>query len=846
MSRFAPVFGRIAVVGALAWTTACGEPPRVADPIPPMTIYIGDNVRIDLSKHFTDPDGDALTFSATSSAPATVAVSVTGSTLEVVPKAKGAVRVSVQAMDDNGTSPEISISVTVGNRAPVVVDSTAAMDAYVTQTADFHIPDYLIDPDGDEVTYVAKSSNDAVVIVNLAADTLEAVAAGRGQARISVTATDTEGLSTTMSIPATIGPIPERLVLQFLYDATAGAGWRNSDNWGTDADLGTWHGVEVNEQGQVRSLSLGANNLRGAIAPQLGELDALEHLNLESNELVGELPVSLARLPLSEFRLSNNAGLEGEIAVAFRTHMTGLDALFSAGTNLCAPNDDRFRRWLGRIDERRVKMCDPVSPAAYLIQAAQSSPDSADRIPLVGGKQALLRVFVTSSHSTHDAEIPAVKATFYVDDDVIHTVTVPGKDEPVPVVRMEESLRGSANVMIPGDVIRPSLDMVVEIDPEGTQDEELDITARVPEDGRLEHRVYNLSTFDLTVIPFLWKSDPDSAVIDYARKMEEDEEEYGLLHATYDLLPIKDFEVTAHDPVETTSNDLRDILPATEVIRRREGGDGYFQGQLTGRRANGILGIAYWPGKSSASIPNGLVMSHEFGHNLYLRHAPCGGGADPDTDFPYDGSKIGNWGYEHREHELVNPDRHYDMMSYCGPLQWISDYNFNKVIRYRRARSYQERQVPSEAAQTLLVWGGLDEDGKPYLKPAFVMKARPGLPAAAGAYALTAKDPAGTTVLSFSFDMAEIADAPGRSSHFVFTVPVQEEWAGSLASITLSGPGGTATLDERSDEAMTIALDGVSGRIRAFWDGWHERPPGRPELVLMRSRGIPGAEEWER
>lgn len=845
MSRFAPVLGRIAVFGALIWTTACGEPPQVAGPIPPMTIYIGDNVAIDLSEHFTDPDGDALSYSASSSDPATVAVSVAGSMLEMVPKAKGAVRVTVQAMDGNGTSPEITVSVTVGNRAPVVVDSTAVMDTYVTQTVEFVIPDYLIDPDGDEVTYEARSSNDAVVIVSLDADTLEAVAAGRGEARITVTATDTEGLSTTMSIPATIGPIPERVVLQYLYDATAGTGWRNSDNWGTGADLGTWYGVEVDEQGQVRSLSLGANNLRGTIAPQLGELDALEYLNLESNELDGGLPASLARLPLSEFHLSNNAGLEGEIGVAFRTHMTGLDALFAAGTNLCAPNDDRFRTWLGRIDERRVKMCDPVSPTAYLIQAAQSSPDSVDRIPLVGGKQALLRVFVTSSHSTHDTEIPPVKATFYDDDDVIHTVTVPGKDEPVSVIRMEESLRGSANVMIPGDVIRPSLDLVVEIDPEGTLDEELDVAARVPEDGRLEYRVYNLSTFDLTVIPFLWKSDPDSAVIDYARKMEEDEEEYSLLHPTYDLLPIGDIEVTAYDPVESSSNDLRDILPATEVIRRNDGGDGYFQGHLTGRLANNIRGIAYWPGKSSASIPDGLVMSHEFGHNLYLRHAPCGGGRDPDTDFPYDRSKIGNWGYEYREHELVDPNRHYDMMSYCDP-QWISDYNFDKVIRYRRARSYEERGAPSEATQTLLVWGGLDEDGKPYLRPSFVMKARPGLPASAGAHTLTARDSDGTAVLSLSFDMTEIADAPGRSSHFVFTVPVQEGWAGALASITLSGPGGTATLDRHADEAMTIAIDRTTGRIRAFWDGWHEPRAGRPELVLMRSRGIPGAEEWER
>jgi len=483
---------------------------------------------------------------------------------------------------------------------------------------------------------------------------------------------------------------------------------------------------------------------------------------------------------------------------------------------------------------------------AYLVQGAQSAADSVKRIHLVGDKPALVRVFVTSGYSTHDAEIPPVKATFYEGDEVIHTVTIPGKAEPVPIHRAEGSLRGSANVMIPGEYIRPDLELVVEIDPDGTLDDELAVAARVPEDGRLEYSVYNLATFDLTVIPFLWKPNPDSAAIDHAEEMEEDKDEYSLLHATYDLLPIQDFDATAYDPVETSSNDLRNILPAVEVIRRRDGGDGYFKGLLAGRRAaNSPLGIAYLFGRSSASIPDGQVMAHELGHNLSLRHAPCGGPDDPDTRYPYGGARIGIWGYDHRGDKLLNPSSYKDLMGYCHP-QWVSDYNFNKLIRYRRARSYQERRGPAAAVQTLLLWGGLDEGGKPYLRPAFVMEAWPGLPAASGAFSLTATDRNGVDVISLSFDLAEVADAPGRSSHFVFTVPVQEGWAGSVASITFSGPGGTVTMDGDTEMPMTIAVDGKSGPIRAFWDGWRDDSEARPGWALLRSIGIPGREEWER
>ena len=842
MPRFAPVTGLITVAGTMFVATGCGEAPHVTTPISPLTVFIGDTVTEDLSDNFADADGDDLTYGATSSSPAIVTVDVTGTMLRIVPKAKGEAGIEVTARDDHGTA-KADVSVTVGNRAPAVV-AEATVESYPTQTGTLALSDHLADPDGDEMTYLAKSSDVGVVAVEVSGDILHFEAVTRGNAKITVTATDTEGLSGDLEIPVTVGRMPARVALGFLYDVTGGSGWANSDNWGTDADLSTWYGVEVDAQGRVQSLSLGNNNLRGPITPWLGELEALERLDLESNELTGDFPFPLTGLPLSELRLANNAGLEGELETNFRLGLPELKVLFAEGTNLCAPNDNGFRRWLDDIDERRVKMCEPVSPAAHLIQAAQSPADSAQKIPLVGGKQALLRVFVTSSHATHE-EIPPVKATFHVGDDVIHTVTIPGKAEPVPVYRADRSLRESVNVMIPGSVIRPDLEMVIEIDPDGTLDAELDVAARVPEDGRLEYNVYGLATFDLTVIPFLWKTDPDSAVIDYAKKMEEDEEEYSRLHATYDLLPIENLEVTAHDAVESSTNCAHDLLSETEVLRRTDGGNGYFQGQMTGR-VTCAAGVAWVPHKSSFSIPNGLVIAHELGHNLSLRHAPCGDGIlGVDPRYPYDDAKIGMWGYDHRNDELVNPNSYHDLMSYCQP-QWISDYNFNKLIRYRRNSNNQERQSPAAATQTLLLWGGVDQDGKPYLKPAFVMEAWPGLPAASGVYSLTARDHDGAAAISLSFDMPEIADSPGKSSHFVFTVPVQEGWAGSVASITFSGPEGSVTMDGDTDMPMTIAREGKSGRIRAFWDGWRDDSEASPGWVLLRSHGIPGREEWER
>ena len=69
-----------------------------------------------------------------------------------------------------------------------------------------------------------------------------------------------------------------------------------------------------------------------------------------------------------------------------------------------------------------------------------------------------------------------------------------------------------------------------------------------------------------------------------------------------------------------------------------------------------------------------------------------------------------------------------------------------------------------------------------------------------------------------------------EASSFVFALPAQPDWADALASITLSGPAGTTTLDGNSDIPMAILRDPVTGRVRGF----------------LRDVGDPAAEEMGR
>lgn len=84
---------------------------------------------------------------------------------------------------------------------------------------------------------------------------------------------------------------------------------------------------------------------------------------------------------------------------------------------------------------------------------------------------------------------------------------------------------------------------------------------------------------------------------------------------------------------------------------------------------------------------------HELGHAQGRRHAPCGGGADLDGDFPHADGSIGWWG-------LAYPDTLYsagatsDVMGYCAN-RWISDYTYQALIE--RARILDRTLRPDSA-----------------------------------------------------------------------------------------------------------------------------------------------------
>ena len=593
------------------------------------------------------------------------------------------------------------------------------------------------------------------------------------------------------------------------------------------------------------------------VRSRVRDFSNLEILDLSSNELSGSLPAGLAEFTgLTSLSVAGNAGLSGALPFDL-TALEHLDDLHTTGTELCAPADPEFVDWLDGVTRQRVALCDRGDAAAYLTQAVQSREFP---VPLVAGEPALLRVFVTAAQATNTG-MPPVRVTFYREGAVTHQADMPAKPDPIPTSISQGSLSKSVNAEIPGWVIQPGLEVVIEPDPEGTLDPALGVARRIPATGRMAVDVRAMPAFEVTLVPFIWEQNPDSSIVEITAAMAADPEGHELFERTRLLLPVAQLDVTAHPPVASPTNNGFEILGLTEMIRVAEGGSGHYLGVMAGPTGpGGLLGVANDIGSwSSFSVLDSETIAHEFGHNRNLYHAPCGGAGGPDRYYPYGEGNIGAWGYNFRTGELVPPGRP-DYMSYCEPT-WTSDYQFTNALRYRLETETEsivvvaaDTRAVASSSRTLLVWGGLDGDGAPYLRPAFYIDAPPNQPSSDGAWSLTGRDTGGGALFSVSFAMAEFTDTEDDHAGFSFALPVT--WTGELASMTLQGPGGSVSFDRDSDDPVTILRDAATGHVRGIFDGSPATAiPARVlgvatdtdrEFDVLFSRGVPSAENERR
>ena len=154
-----------------------------------------------------------------------LSVSISGSNLTVEAVAPGTATVTVTAADPDGLTATQSADITVeaANQAPEAVGATPAQTMTAGQTATADVSSFFRDPDDDELTYAAESSNTAAVPVSMEGSVLTLTAVAAGTATVTVTASDPDGLTTTQNVEVI---------------AEEGGGFR--DHFDTAASLDDW------------------------------------------------------------------------------------------------------------------------------------------------------------------------------------------------------------------------------------------------------------------------------------------------------------------------------------------------------------------------------------------------------------------------------------------------------------------------------------------------------------------------------------------------------------------------------------------------------------------------------
>ena len=194
------------------------QAPVAVGTISAITLTVGATpATMDVAGYFNDPDGQTLTYSARSGARTVATASAVGSTVTVTAVAQGTAVITVTATDADNLTATQTFSVTVNpaptiepaEQAPVAVGTISAITLTVDAApANMDVAGYFNDPDGQSLSFTARSNAPTVATVSAAGSTVTVSAVSPGTAAITVTATDQDNLTATQTFNVTVNPAP--------------------------------------------------------------------------------------------------------------------------------------------------------------------------------------------------------------------------------------------------------------------------------------------------------------------------------------------------------------------------------------------------------------------------------------------------------------------------------------------------------------------------------------------------------------------------------------------------------------------------------------------------------------
>jgi hypothetical protein len=486
--------------------------------------------------------------------------------------------------------------------------------------------------------------------------------------------------------------------------------------------------------------------------------------------------------------------------------------------------------------------------ALYVTQSTQTY---ANTVPLIAGRNALLRIFVKAN--MNNTATPSVRVRFFRGGTQIDSLLIAPPVTGVPIVVNEGSLAQSWNVSIPGSLLQPGTSVSAVVDPAGLVDETDRTNNSFPPSGiPLTLDVRNTTPFSVRIVPVRQSANglvgdvTTANLADYTSKALA---MYPFPAVDADIRATYNYNGAISSAYDNTwSQLLNEIL----AVRTADNSTRHYYGVLKPSYSFGGTGLGYLGLPAAIGVDwsnyRGSTAAHEWGHNFNRSHVNCGGPANPDPQYPYATSTVGVYGYDIFASALKAPAGFADLMSYCSP-EWISDYTYRAVMNFRGTSGgpVTESVTAGAAQRTLLVWGRITPDGM-VLEPSFEITARPQLPARGGPYRIEGLDAAGGHVFDIAFAGDEIDHLPGVRT-FAFAVPLA---AGQNVPqmLRLTGGGRTAVRQRSAAAAARAAAadvvrvsPGAAGRVRLDWDATVNavlmvRDPATGEIISFARGGV--------
>jgi hypothetical protein len=395
----------------------------------------------------------------------------------------------------------------------------------------------------------------------------------------------------------------------------------------------------------------------------------------------------------------------------------------------------------------------------------------------VAGRPALVRVFVALTGATTQPGVTG-RLTRYVSGAAQDALTT----GPVTVLAAtdEGSLAETLNFNLPAAWLAAGTSYVLDLDPANSLPETNEANNRYPPAGQASFNFQTAPALNVVIVPVHYAhagaptSDPPTADLSYLTWMPI--KVYPVAQINYALHASVSFNENLGDPSTggtawghlleqiTTVHDNEDPGQTKEYVGLVDSvaadgcgggciaGIGWVNSQSFGVQKTAVSFAGFASNRNTASP----VITHEMGHNFGRGHSPCGTQQGLQTDYPYAGAVLGQWGYDNAAGQLKDPNAYRDYMSYCNPT-WTSDFTYKAIFNAWSWLSQPFRAAPGRLIPAWVISGFYSPVGPVQVGPAHLEPVLPAQLASGGPLHIELLDGAGRVLLTQAFSVQPVS-----------------------------------------------------------------------------------------